>query len=367
MFSKKDKNKYHHKKFMKLALSLARNSNGFTGENPSVGCVITKNNKIISYASTGINGVPHAEAIALKKINKNTKGSNVYVSLEPCSHFGKTPPCTSALISSKIKNVFYASTDYDERTRNRAQIILKKRKINTFPGLLKKEGDKFYEKHNFSKLKKIPYVIGKLACSKNFKIFNNKNYITNKYSRKLSHLLRYQNKGILTSHKTVNSDNPKLNCRINGLIKFSPHIFIIDKNLMIKKRSTIINQNQAKVYIFHSCKDKKKINFFKSKKIKLIYLNKYSNNKKNLLLILSIIYRNKINTLLLESGPNLLNSFLISNLINEFYLFRSNNDIKPDSSTVLSIKSLLNNIKLSFKFKKKINTNLDKDELIHYY
>ena len=87
---------------MKIAINLAKSQKGLTGTNPSVGCVIVKNNEIISFAATEINGRPHAETVALNKNIKNNHGSTVYLTLEPCSHYGKTPPCTSALIKSKL-------------------------------------------------------------------------------------------------------------------------------------------------------------------------------------------------------------------------------------------------------------------------
>ena len=95
-------------KFMKFAINLAKNNKGLTGTNPSVGCVVTKNNNIISYGSTDIKGRPHAEVIALRKKGLNTKGATVYLTLEPCTHFGKTPPCTNQLIKSNIKKVIYS-------------------------------------------------------------------------------------------------------------------------------------------------------------------------------------------------------------------------------------------------------------------
>ena len=114
MSSKKDKFTNRDRFYMNLAINLARGQDGLTGSNPSVGCVVVKNNNIISTGITGFGGTPHAETNALQKINKkDLKGSNIYVSLEPCSHYGKTPPCTNALIKSKVKKVIYSSFDTD--------------------------------------------------------------------------------------------------------------------------------------------------------------------------------------------------------------------------------------------------------------
>ena len=98
MSSKKDKSKNLDEYFMGIAMNLAKERNGLTGLNPSVGCVIVKNNRVVTFGSTNINGRPHAETIALNRNKNNNNGSTLYVSLEPCSHYGKTPPCTLSLI-----------------------------------------------------------------------------------------------------------------------------------------------------------------------------------------------------------------------------------------------------------------------------
>ena len=120
-FSDKDRN------FMKLALNLARARLGLTGDNPSVGCVIVKNNKIISIGQTGFNGRPHAEYNAIKNSFENLQGSKMYVTLEPCNHYGKTPPCTKKIISSGINEVFYSINDVDKKVKGKSFKILKKK------------------------------------------------------------------------------------------------------------------------------------------------------------------------------------------------------------------------------------------------
>ena len=105
---------------MRLALELASDRTGLTGENPSVGCVIVKNNEVISIGKTGINGRPHAEYNALKSCKKNLNGAKMYVSLEPCTHFGKTPPCSDIIIKSKINEVIFPIEDIDKRTKSKS-------------------------------------------------------------------------------------------------------------------------------------------------------------------------------------------------------------------------------------------------------
>ena len=366
MSLKKDRFNLFDKNNMRFAINLAINQNGLTGTNPSVGCVIVKNKKIISYGVTNLDGRPHAETIALKKCKSNTSNTTIYVTLEPCSHYGKTPPCTNAIIKSKVKKVYYSIEDPDLRSFNNTKKILSSKKISTKSGLMKKESKSFYKNYDYVRKNKMPYVIGKLACSSNFYILKNNKPITNDHSRKVSHLLRYQNQGILTSYKTINSDNPKLNCRISGLEKFSPIRLIIDKDLKINMNSYIIRSSiNYNTIIFHNTFNKKKINFLKQKKIKLIFsdLNKYG--YMNLKFIFKKIYENGVHNILVECGSKLTGSILKEKLFNEFYLFKSNNKIINKDR--LDVKIINTNLKKIFKNKENINTYLDKDSLIHYY
>ena len=366
MSLKKDNFSSFDKKNMRFAINLAKNQNGLTGTNPSVGCVIVKNKKIISYGVTNLNGRPHAETIALNKCRTNSSNSLIYVTLEPCSHHGKTPPCTNAIIKSKIKKVYYSIEDSDLRSSNNSKKILNSKKISTKSGLLKNETKKLYKNYNYIRKNKMPYVIGKLACSSNLYIFKNKKPITNDHSKKVSHLLRYQNQGILTTYKTINSDNPKLNCRIKGLEKFSPTRIIIDKDLKIKMNCFILSSSiKYNTIIFHRSDNAKKISILKNKKIKLIYsdLNKYGNM--DLKFIFKKIYEKGIHNILVECGSKLTNNILKEKLFNEFYLFKSNNKIISNDG--LNVKIIEKNLKKIFKSKENINTYLDKDLLIHYY
>ena len=151
MSTKKDKfNKKDHY-FMRLAINLAKNKKNLTGTNPSVGCVIVKNNRVVTFGSTNINGRPHAETIALNRNKNNNNGSTLYVSLEPCSHYGKTPPCTKAIVKSKVKKVIYSIEDNDFRTHKKSKKILKSKKISVQSGILSKETRKFYKIYNYVK------------------------------------------------------------------------------------------------------------------------------------------------------------------------------------------------------------------------
>ena len=365
MSLKKDNFTKFDKKIMHFAINLADINKGLTGTNPSVGCVIVKNKKIVSYGITNINGIPHAETIALKKSKKDNPGSTIYVTLEPCSHYGKTPPCINAITISKIKKVYFSINDLDKRVFNKSKKKLSEKKIVVKKGLLSFETKKLYKNYNFIKKNNFPYVVGKIACSSNFYILKNNEFITNEHSRNVSHLLRYKNQGILTSYKTVNSDNPILNCRLNGLENFSPVRLIIDKDLKIYTKSKIVKtSNKYKTFVFHNSNNQKKIMKLKSYGLNLIKQETLKDGYFDLNKLFKNIYDLGIHNVLVECGKNLTYKILKSRLFNEFYLFKSNNKIA--NKRKISLLDINRNLKF-FKNKIQVNTFLDKDTLTQYF
>ena len=319
----------------------------------------------MSFATTNNGGRPHAESIALSK-NKLNKGATLYSTLEPCSHHGKTPPCTNAIIKNKVKKVYYSIEDKDFRTFNKTKKILKSKNIKAKSGLQKNKVYNLYKEYNYIRSNKAPYITGKIACSSNLNILQNKSPITNEHSRNVSHLLRFKNHAILTSYKTVNTDNPKLNSRLNGLEKFSPKVIVIDKNLKIKLNSYLIkNSKKNKLIIFHCSKNNSKIKFLKKSGIKLIFQKCENNSYLNLKKITQKIYKLGLHRLLIESGKDLMTNFLNENLLNEFYFFKSDKIISTRNK--INVSSLIKMINKCYKNKKKINSYLGNDTLTHYY
>ena len=156
---------------MKLALLQAQRNLAHTSENPSVGCVITKNNSVVSVGCTSNNGRPHAEYNAIYQSKINLKGAELFVTLEPCSLYGKTPPCTKSIINSGIKKVFFSINDPDLRSYNKSTKLLKKKNIKVKKGICKKETNLFYKSYIKSKSSLLPFVTCKLAISKDFEQF----------------------------------------------------------------------------------------------------------------------------------------------------------------------------------------------------
>ena len=366
MSTKKDKFSSKEKNYMRLALDLARARKGLTGDNPSVGCVIVKKNQIISIGQTGYNGRPHAETNAINNAFQSISGSEMYVSLEPCNHYGKTSPCTNRIIKSGINKVYYCIDDIDQKVKGKSFKILKDKNIHVKRGILEKNAIDLYNSYKVNRKNKLPYVIGKIAISKNKLIYSKgTKRITDKYSDKLTHYLRYKNDAIMISSKTLNIDNPKLNCRLKGLENFSPRRIILDKLLTIKLNSYIIKSSKKEnTIIFHNS-----TNFLKIKSLKKrgLYLIKLSFDKKghfDLKKILKRLFKLGIRNLLVEGGDNLTKKFLEKRLFNEFYLFRSPKILsKSNKHQFFTSQGILNT---TYNRKFKFSSKLAKDNITIY-
>ena len=359
-FSKKDIN------YMRLALNLAGERHGLTGENPSVGCIIVKNDEIISIGQTDYNGRPHAEYNAIKNSNETLEGSTMYVTLEPCNHYGQTPPCTKEIIKSKISKIIYSLEDVDKKVKGKSLKILKSKNIIVKKGLLYDDMINFYEPYFFNRNKKMPYVTGKIAISKNNLIYSKgTKKITDIHSDKLTHFLRYKNDSLMISYKTLNKDNPKLDCRLEGLQRFSPKRVILDNNLKMNSKSYIFKTaNKNNTFIFYNKAQRKKILIFKKKGIKLIKSNLSKNDNFDFKLILKKLYALGCRNLLVEGGNDLTKSILKKKLFNQFYLFKSPKIL----SKLVPYKdfSSFKDLSQKYRSKSKINTQLGKDSITLY-
>ena len=314
---------------MRLASIQAQKNLGNTDENPSVGCVITKNNSVISVGCTSINGRPHAECNAINQCRTNLKNAELYVTLEPCSHYGKTPPCTKSIIKSGIKKVFFSINDSDFRSYNKCSKLLKNKKIRVKRGICAQEMNLFYKSYIKSKSSFLPFVTCKLAVSKDFFTINKKRkWITNKFSRGRVHLMRSNHDCIMTSCKTIIKDNPSLTCRIDGLKNKSPSRIILDSKLKIPLNSNIVKEaTRYRTIIFYNKFNKEKIKILKNLKIKFFKLSIDIDGYLDLHEMLIKTKELGFYRIFLESGMKLVTSFLYKNLVDDLNLFISNKNL----------------------------------------
>ena len=204
--------KTSHNFFCNLAFNLAEIQLGKTKTNPSVGCVVVKDSSVISSGFTSFNGRPHAEYNTLNKII-DFRGSDLYVTLEPCSHYGVTPPCTNIIKKKNIKNVYYCFDDPDKRSFRQAKTSLNRTKIKV--NKIRSQRNFFYESYFINQRKKQPLIDAKIAISKDyFSISKKSKWITNNRSRNVGHLIRSKYDCIISTSTSINRDDSLLNSAI---------------------------------------------------------------------------------------------------------------------------------------------------------
>ena len=347
----------NHNNFLKLAFNIAKINLGKTNLNPSVGCVVVKNQSVISSGFTSLNGRPHAEFNALNK-KKNFKNSDLYVTLEPCTHYGKTPPCTKIIGKKGIKKVIYSFNDIDQRTAKKSKNELIKKKIIVHRKFNKKFVD-FYKSYFYSKKQDLPYIDAKIAISKDFFSINKKSkWITNSLSRKRGHLIRSEYDAILTTSKTINTDNAQLNCRINGLNPNKPDLIIVDLDLKINKKIQILKKNnKRKIVIVTSVRKNSKYNYLKRKNVKFIRIkNLY--NKDDFIALLKNLKKKNYSRILIETGLIFINELFKYKLIENLYVFQSSSKLKKNGKNNISNRFLR-----ELKLKNRVKVNLGNDNL----
>ena len=317
---------------MSIALKLAHRGIGKVSPNPAVGCVIVKNNTIISRGWTQPGGRPHAENIAINNSRESLKGAVMYVTLEPCVHYGKTPPCVDLIIKSEISKVIVAIADPDQRVNGKGMVKLKESGIKVKYGICKTQAKQLNIGYFYAKILGRPYITVKLATTVDGKIATQNGeskWITNELSRKFGHKLRAQNDAIMIGSMTLIKDNPLLNCRLPGLELYSPVKIIAD--------------NKEKLNDSHSVlKGKEVLTFTRGDKIDKLYYEIESKTLENgnidLVSGVKSIAKYGINRLLIEGGGKLVSSLLKDNIVDQIIWIRSNTMAGGDS--IPAIQSL---------------------------
>ena len=351
--------------FMNLALQQASKTLGNTKENPAVGCVIVKKDSLIGAGHTSISGRPHAEHNALRSSKALIDGSDLYVTLEPCSNYGKTSPCVEKIFNKKIKKVYFSIKDPDQRSFNKSSIKLKKSNVNVEIGILSKKISNFYKSYSLFKKNRLPFVTCKLAISKDFYTIDKKNkWITNKYSRSRVHLMRSMHNCVMTSSQTIILDNPLLTCRIYGLEHTSPSRIILDNKLRVPLKSNIFkNAYKYRTIIFHNKKNTDKIK--KLRKLGVLTY-KVSLNKDGDIDLKKVLIKARnlgFSRIFLEAGLKLSTNFLKDKLVNDLKIFITNKNLNNKGEGLIKgyFRSLLKKKKSLIE-----KVNLFNDRLISY-
>lgn len=308
---------------MKRALELAKLGWGYTNPNPLVGAVIVKDSRIIGEGYHEYFGGPHAEINAIKNAKEDVKGAQLYVTLEPCCHHGKTPPCVDAIIKSGIQDVYIAMEDPNSCVSGKGIKYLKEAGLNVHTGILKNEAQKLNEIFIKYITTKIPYVILKSAMTVDGKIattIGDSKWITNEKSREHVHMLRGRVMAIMVGVNTVIKDNPYLTARIRGLK--SPTRIIIDSQGRIPLDSNVLCDRSAKTIIATTKKmPVDKINKLRNLAIDIIIVDSID-GKVNLKELIKVLGTMGIDSVLIEGGGTLNYSALKEGIVDKvmFYI-----------------------------------------------
>ena len=305
---------------MSQALSLAVKGSCKTKPNPYVGCVIVQDGNIVGQGYHSKAGGRHAEIIALEEAGELSRNADLYVTLEPCAHYGKTPPCIESIVSAGIKRVFVAMEDPNPLVKGKGILILRENNIEVITGILLEQAIEinlgFISRMTLSR----PYVRSKIATSidgKTSLMSGESQWISSEDSRRDVQSWRERSCAILTGVGTVNYDNPNLTVR-HLPSKQQPLRIILDSNLSINLNSKILTQEN--ILLVYGQGPKNKLKALKDSKVNILCLPLHK-EKINLYKLMEYLAEIEINDLWIEAGPNINGSMLELGLIDELITY----------------------------------------------
>lgn len=316
-----------HNYYMAMALDLARLGWGRTNPNPLVGAVIVKNSRIIGEGYHKVCGGPHAEVEAIKKLTEDPKGSTVYVNLEPCSHFGKTPPCADALVKAGVGKVVIGMTDPNPLVSGRGISILEKAGIEVIKDVMEEESRKINEIFIKYITRKKPFVMIKSAMTLDGKIATrtgDSKWITNEESRLFVHNLRDRFSAIMVGINTIMQDDPALTTRLSNKEGKDPIRIVVDNKARIPLNAKVINSSLSAPMILAVADEmpKEKLRMLNNKKVKVITVGDRE-GKVDLNRLMDELYNIQIDSVLIEGGGNLNYSALNAGIVDKVLMFIS--------------------------------------------
>lgn len=334
--------------FMQKALKLARKAKGRTFPNPAVGAVVVREGKIVGKGATELCGGPHAEKLALAQAKENAKGASLYVTLEPCCHFGKTPPCTEQIIASGIKRVIFSVKDPNPLVSGKGAQLLEQNGIEVSEGVLKEQATELNEDFFWSITKKRAWVSLKLAMTLDGKIADtagDSKWITEESAREYVHELRRCHAVVAVGKGTLEADDPQLTVRHKKGYCPARIVFASDDQ---------ISQNS---YFFKHSTDTRSIVVVNGgndseikKKSSIEYWYTGETDKiGSLELFLKMAYQQNLPSIFLEGGQRVASRFLQAGLVNRLYLFYGSKILGDGLDGICFSKGLLMNECITLK------------------
>ncbi len=311
--------------WMRRALRLARKGIGWTSPNPPVGAVIVKDNSLIAEGYHEGAGKPHAEAVALARAGEKAEGATLYVTLEPCDHYGRTPPCTQAIIAAKIRRVVVGTVDPNPIVNGRGIERLRQAGIEVTVGVLEDEAKELIEPFAKFIRQKIPFVTLKLAMSADGKIATKtgeSKWLTGELARKYAHKLRHEHDAVMVGVGTVLADNPQLNVRLlRGKVK-QPVRVVVDSYARTPPNANVIRSAETPCIIAVTEKaPSERVDALKRAGAEVWKLPEDLTGRVSLLELLKRLAERDIVSVLVEGGSELAGALVAQRLVDRVILF----------------------------------------------
>ncbi|SEC17859.1 bifunctional diaminohydroxyphosphoribosylaminopyrimidine deaminase/5-amino-6-(5-phosphoribosylamino)uracil reductase RibD [Bradyrhizobium erythrophlei] len=357
-------------RFMQLALALGRRGLGRTWPNPAVGAVIVKDGVIVGRGWTQPGGRPHAEVEALRRAGEAARGAALYVTLEPCSHFGRSPPCADAVVAAGLARVVSAIEDPNPEVGGKGHAKLRASGIAVDVGLCAAEAARDHAGHFRRITDKRPHVILKLAVSADDKIAargHKQVAITGEAAQRRVHLLRAQSDAILVGIGTVRADDPLLTCRLPGMAARSPVRVVLDRALRISGDSRLVySARETPLWVMTSdlaaAPAAMKLG---AAGAEVIRVASGAQPGLDLPAVLHALAEKGVTRLMVEGGARVANSFVAAGLVDEIWLLRGPEPIGVDGVPALDAMPLAA-IMQSPAFRLRASETLDNDSLMIY-
>lgn len=357
--------------FMEMAYSLAEKAKGRTSPNPCVGAVIVKNGQVVGWGYHQEAGQPHAEVIALEKAGEKAKGATLYLTLEPCVHWGRTPPCVDRLVKVGLKRAVISSFDPNPVVYRKGAARLKQSGIEIVTGILSEKNDLLNESYNKYIQTRTPFVCLKAALSLDGKIataWGDSRWISSEESRHFVQLLRAEYDAMLVGINTILKDDPLLTVRLPGFSKKRWHRVILDSELRFPLKAKLLEQpDQGKIIIFAGKRaSSKKEEFLKNKGAEIIRVNSRK-GQINLKAVLKELGRREISSVLVEGGASILTSFIEQQLADKIFAFISPKLIGGEKSLTFFEGQGVATVSNSWRLKKIRHFSIKDDIIIEGY
>lgn len=313
-----------HQSLMQRALALAEKGRFTTHPNPRVGCVIAQGSHIVGEGYHLRCGEPHAEIFALKEAKRKAKGATVYVTLEPCAHFGKTPPCAEALIQAGVARVIVATQDPNPQVAGKGIAMLQEAGIKVSCGLLEKEAralnlgflSRFEKNRPYIRLKYAQSLDGKIALNN-----GQSQWITGEIARADVHRYRAQSSAILTGVNTILADNPLLNARIDDIALFrQPERIILDSHLRTPLDAQVITDETCHTVLV-TLEDTPHKDY--PQHIEIMRIPANTDGKIDLSILMTVLAQRGVNEIWTEAGSVLNSALLQEHLVDEIVVYQA--------------------------------------------